>query len=171
VPKTTILFIKVLLGYVTTISTVSSTIYGLAVTLDGRIYAAELTTVSKYTIAGSMDNCCVDIIAQPCQAVCFAGTRVVLAGNEVEGYADGSGTSAKFEYSYDVAFVTTENLYVADIYNYVIRRVTTDGLNLFEADDATVAEMLLVDRCGFNLCRISWSSGKCGRVAYFRPFL
>ncbi len=57
-----------------------------------------------------------------------AGIVTTIAGRAGEaGSADGSGKDARFNYPYSLALDTAGNLYVADSYNYVIRKLTPDG--------------------------------------------
>jgi DNA-binding beta-propeller fold protein YncE len=47
----------------------------------------------------------------------------------VAGAVDGAGIEARFNYPSDIAIDTTSGaLYVADLYNFIIRKVTPDGL-------------------------------------------
>jgi len=58
-----------------------------------------------------------------------SGIVTVLAGKVgVLGYKDGVGTEANFRYPEGIAVDTDGNLYVADTYNSVIRKITPDGV-------------------------------------------
>ncbi|GEM_PF-6664890 len=54
------------------------------------------------------------------------GTVSTLAGS-TEGYADGVGSQARFAYPVGVAVDGSGNVYVADLWNHRIRKVTPDG--------------------------------------------
>jgi sugar lactone lactonase YvrE len=57
-----------------------------------------------------------------------AGVVTTLAGDGTAGYADGTGTAVKFNYPYGVAVDSVGNVYVADFYNFRIRKVTPAGV-------------------------------------------
>jgi sugar lactone lactonase YvrE len=46
----------------------------------------------------------------------------------VAGYADGTGTAARFKFPHEIAIDSSDNLYVADVANHVIRKITPAGV-------------------------------------------
>ncbi|HEY8027649.1 MAG TPA: DUF4214 domain-containing protein [Burkholderiaceae bacterium] len=57
------------------------------------------------------------------------GTFTVFAGTpNVTGYADGTGTAAMFNYLNGIGIDSRDNLYVSDMYNHVIRKITPAGV-------------------------------------------
>jgi len=57
-----------------------------------------------------------------------SGAVTTIAGDGTEAFADGQGTSAKFNYPNGIAVDFTGNLYVCDTYNDRIRKITPAGL-------------------------------------------
>lgn len=55
------------------------------------------------------------------------GVVTTLAGNGIQGLANGPASDAMFNYPWDVTLDDDGNVYVADGYNYVIRKIDTNG--------------------------------------------
>ncbi|WP_166727717.1 putative Ig domain-containing protein [Mucilaginibacter gilvus] len=81
---------------------------GVAVDLLGNVYVADRQNhlIRKITPAGLVST---------------------LAGNGLEGFADGKGTAASFRAPSGVAVDPDNNVYVADVGNQRIRKITPDG--------------------------------------------
>ncbi len=56
------------------------------------------------------------------------GIVSTFAGDGVLGSDDGEVTNASFNYPWDITVDSLGNVFVADGYNYVIRKITTDGM-------------------------------------------
>jgi sugar lactone lactonase YvrE len=83
---------------------------GVAVDANGNVYVADYG-----------NNCIRKVTA--------TGVVTTLAGSVNYGYADGTGAAAMFYYPEGVAVDASGNVYVADTYNYYIRKVTAAGVN------------------------------------------
>ena len=84
--------------------------YGVAADKAGNVYVADTSnsTVRKITSAGVVTT--------------LAG----MAG--AVGSVDGMGSAARFDYPYAVAVDASGNVYVADTYNFTVRKITPAGV-------------------------------------------
>jgi streptogramin lyase len=84
--------------------------YGVAVDNAGTVYVADYYnhTIRRITPDGVVST--------------LAGQAGVL------GFSDGAGTNAQFCFPQGVAVDSATNVYVADTYNYTIRKITPDGV-------------------------------------------
>jgi sugar lactone lactonase YvrE len=96
--------------------------FGIAVDSAGNVYASDTYNhrIRKITPNGDVST---------------------LAGGSINGYAEGSGTFAKFYYPEGLAADSAGNVYVADTGNHRIRKVTPDGdVTTFAGSDAGSAD-------------------------------
>ena len=82
--------------------------YGVAVDSSGNVYVAD---TSNHLI----------------RKIDTVGTVTTLAGSGSAGSANGVGTVASFYYPYGLAVDASGNVYVADTYNQLIRKIDTSG--------------------------------------------
>jgi len=82
--------------------------YGIAVDLSGNVY---VTDILNYRI----------------QKITPAEEVKTLAGGDTPGFADRTGTAARFGYPYGIAAGLSGNVYVADTSNHRIRKITPAG--------------------------------------------
>jgi sugar lactone lactonase YvrE len=83
--------------------------FGVAVDSAGTVYVADTNNgvIRKITSAGVVSN---------------------FAGGNGPGYADGTGTAAKFHEPHGIAVDTSGNVFVADYENNVVRKITAAGV-------------------------------------------
>lgn len=81
---------------------------GVAVDVGGNVYVADQTN-------------------QRIRKISPSGSVTTLAGSGSQGSANGVGTSATFTNPEDVAVDGSGNVYVADTYNHLIRKITPSG--------------------------------------------
>ncbi|MBC7474133.1 MAG: hypothetical protein H7263_07550, partial [Candidatus Sericytochromatia bacterium] len=83
--------------------------YGVAVDSSGNVYVADVVNNKIRKIANDANH---------------TVTTIAGAGN---GYADGNGTAAQFNYPQGLAVDSSGNVYVADTINHKIRKIANDA--------------------------------------------
>ena len=79
-------------------------------------------------LAIGLVSCTKSNLAPKNQAPSLQVTVSTLAGNTAKGNKDGTGTAATFYNPYSVAVDSHGNLFVADVDNYLIRKITPAGV-------------------------------------------
>ncbi|MBI2927853.1 MAG: hypothetical protein HYY24_19345 [Verrucomicrobia bacterium] len=104
---------------------------------DGTGSAARFHYPSGVAVDGADNVYVADTINDTIRKITPAGVVTTLAGNAsitdpdgipLGGYADGSGSTARFNGPSGVAVDSAGNAYVADTYNHTIRKITRDGV-------------------------------------------
>ncbi|TEB40840.1 hypothetical protein D0809_28560, partial [Flavobacterium circumlabens] len=82
---------------------------GVAVDASGNVYVADTNNhkIRKITPAGVVST---------------------LAGSGIPGFANGTGVAVQFVFPSGVAVDASGNVYVADTNNYMIRKITPEGV-------------------------------------------
>jgi len=97
-------------------------------TVDGIGTAARFTFPQGVTSDGAGNLYVADTYNNTIRKITPAGVVSTLAGSAgVAGSADGIGTAARFDHPYSVAADSAGNVYVADTFNYTIRKITPAG--------------------------------------------
>jgi hypothetical protein len=110
---------------------VVSTVAGLANfgSADGIDSAAKFLLPTSVAVDGEGNVYVADTENDTIRKVTPAGVVTTLAGMEqTPGTNDGTGSSARFNQPYGVAVDSLGNVYVADTYNFTIRKITTNGV-------------------------------------------
>src|SRR6266702_4395720 len=102
---------------------------GVSGSADGIGSASRFYYPSDVAVDGSGNVYVADSSSSTIRKVTPAGVVTTLAGSAgVSGSADGTGSAARFSYPESVAVDGSGNVYVADTYNYTIRKVTPAGV-------------------------------------------
>ncbi len=131
---------------VTTIAGTATNIDGMVPnygSADGTNGAAQFSGPSSITVDGSGNLYVADTYNDTIRKIAPSGTNWVVStiagqvGNS--GIADGTNFAAQFYYPSGIASDRSGNLYVADTYNYTIRKITPSGTNWVVSTLAGVA--------------------------------
>jgi sugar lactone lactonase YvrE len=96
--------------------------------VDGVGSAARFTDPQNLAIDGAGNLYVADGVANVIRKVTSGGSVTTFAGSGVPGGADGSGTTAQFNFPTGVAVDAAGNVFVADAGNDTIRKITPAGV-------------------------------------------
>jgi len=98
-------------------------------TANGTGASARFNAPQGVTVDSSGNVYVADTNNQTIRKITSSGTVTTLAGTpRINGYINATGTAAQFNSPLSVAVDSSGNVYVADLYNYVVRKVTPAGV-------------------------------------------
>lgn len=109
-------------GMVSSLNGSSSTGY-----VDGTASTARFRGITGISVDAQGDLILVDNGNHAVRKMTQANVFSTLAGG-TKGAADGTGSAAQFNFPYGVAIASNGDMYVSDIYNHKIRKVTPSGI-------------------------------------------
>ncbi|MFC1226693.1 DUF6443 domain-containing protein [Pedobacter sp. BG31] len=101
---------------------------GAAGFADGTASSASFRNPMGLCADGQGNLYVADRLNHAVRKIAANGTVSTLAGNGIAGYADGTGNAASFNQVNGVALAGDGNLYVADLQNNMIRKVSLQGV-------------------------------------------
>jgi sugar lactone lactonase YvrE len=96
--------------------------------LDGQGTLASFLVPCGVAVDGSGNVYVADNGNNRIRKISLSGDVTTLAGSGTSGYADGQGTAASFRNPFGVAVDGSGNVYVTDMNNHRIRKITSSGI-------------------------------------------
>ena len=110
------------------VSTLAGSVTNPHLGADGTGSAAEFWDPIAVAVDGAGNVYVADYLDQEIRKITPGGVVTTLAGNRTVGSNNGTGSSATFNYPIGVAVDASGNVYVADDFNYQIRKITPAGV-------------------------------------------
>ena len=101
---------------------------GTNTTTDGNGTAATFNTPISVAVDAAGNLYVLEYFGGVVRKITPSGDVTTLAGSSPRGFADGTGSAAKFGLGYNMAIDAPGNLYVADSENHRIRKITPAGV-------------------------------------------
>lgn len=101
---------------------------GTNTTTDGNGTAATFNTPISVAVDAAGNLYVLEYSGAVVRKISPNGDVITLAGSSPQGFADGTGSAAKFGRGYNIAIDASGNLYVADSSNHRIRKITPTGV-------------------------------------------
>ena len=133
---------------------------GLAGFNDGPAAEAEFKFPQSIAVDGDGCLVIVDLGNHRIRKISPDGRVRTLAGTGEEGFADGAVAEAKFAYPQDVAVASDGSLFVADLGNQRIRKISLDGkVSTYAGEgDPLPPEAERERRASLRVRRLSWAA-------------
>jgi sugar lactone lactonase YvrE len=97
--------------------------------LDGPVLTAQFQWNEGGIVADIQGNMYIsDQLNNRIRKVSIAGQVSTVAGNGTGGFQDGDAETAQFNFPDGIAFDTQGNLFIAELANYCIRKITPNGI-------------------------------------------
>jgi uncharacterized protein (TIGR03437 family) len=110
-------------------------VYGFT---DGTGKAAQFHTPTGAALDGQGNVYIADWGNHSIRKITPGGVVTTLAGNGTHGFADGTGSAARFNYPYGITVDGQGNVFVADEQNHSIRKITSAGVVTTLAGNGTI---------------------------------
>ena len=101
---------------------------GVAGYADGTGSAAQFNSPSGVAVDSAGTVYIADSYNNSIRKITPAGVVTTLAGSGTYGFADGTGTAARFDHPFGVAVDSSGTVYITDSYNNSIRKITPAGV-------------------------------------------